>query len=463
MGTHGVLRFTHPGRFAIAAFGLFLLFAPGYRAFAEGGEGGGLSIIEREIHSFTLKAEKSESVSLVGDFNGWNERSHRMQRLTDGTWQVDVALRKGKVYEYAFLVDGKLVLDPANKISTSDGKLSVINVGEKAEIFIGDPTARMEAMQLSLNRLVEQIAFLSKQVEAVAGGLKDEHDLVLKKEAQVDMMRTELDTARMERVASSRDLIQKDAKLMEVTEKFNALRLDHQEKTALLDSQTQRVTTMQKSIDEFQTKFNNGLQETRDLREKSQTAASRASTAEQELGQLRTKCASLERDLRDKSTSLKILTGKTGGGGTDESTGSEVPGAGASSGTARGIHGSVLAVSEKINLLFVSVGLENGLSDGQSLYVYRGDALIAQVTVKKADKDQAEAFANDGFDWKRIHNGDTIVDVPRGPVEPPGPDDGSGDKGSVVPEKTPGANTDPEKTPEENPPTKTGEGRRHGG
>lgn len=462
MRTQGLSRAPHPGRFAVAALGVILLLAPAARSWSDEGAPGGLSIIEREIHGFTLKAEKAEAVSLVGDFNGWNERAHRMQRLSDGTWQVDVALRKGKVYEYAFLVDGKLTVDPANKISTADGKLSVINVGEKAEIFTGDPTARVEAMQLSLNRLVEQIAFLTKQVEAMSGGLKEEHELVLKKEAQVDMMRTELEGARLEKVASGRDLVMNQAKLQEVTEKFNALRLDHQEKTALLDSQTQRVTTMQKSIDEFQTKFNNSLQETRDLREKSQTAIARATTAEQELAQLRSRCATLEKDLREKTNSLNILAGRTGGG-TDLG-GGEGAGTGPTSGATKGIHGQVLAVSEKINLLYVSVGLENGVTDGQTLYVYRGDNLVAQIKVKQAEKGQAAAETAEGYDIKAIRNGDTIVDVPRGPVEPPRPGDGTGDKASAVPDKTgDGTAAEPIKTPEETPPTKTGEGRRHGG
>lgn len=390
----------------------------------------GLGVIQREIHGFTLKDDKAQSVSLVGDFNGWNERAHRMQKLGDGTWQVDAALRKGKLYEYAFLVDGKLVIDPANRITTTDGKFSVINIGEKAEVFVGDSGARMEAMQLSLNRLVEQIAYLSRQVEDLNGSLRNEHELVLKKEAQIDLIRNELESARMEKVASARDLVTKEAKLAEVTEKYNSLRLDHQEKTALLDSQTQRVTTMQKSIDEFQTKYNNVIQETRGLREKSQESGSKLATLETEVAQLRSKNQALERDLKDKTTSLEILTGRRVSGGSERGTETASQGTGpvmgGSAASSRGLNGNVLVVSDKLNLLFISVGEQNQVTEGMELFVYRDDQMIARILVNKVYPDQAEAEAKEGYDWKLIRNGDTVTDRPRGPIVEPGSGSGSG-------------------------------------
>ncbi len=433
----------------------------------------GLGVIEREIRGFTFKDDKAQSVSLVGDFNGWNERSHRMQKLGDGSWQVDVAVRKGKVYEYAFLVDGKLAIDPANKITTSDGKFSVINVGERAEIFVGDSSSRLEAMQLSLNRLVEQIAYLSRQVEELHGSLKSEHDLVLKKEAQIDLMRNELESARMEKVGSARDLITKEAKLGEVTEKFNALRLDHQEKSALLDSQTQRVTTMQKSIDEFQTKYNNVIQETRGLREKSTEAVSKTTNLEQEVARLKSRNQSLERDLKDKTTSLDILVGRKTSGGVEETPGVGPEGpVGGSTGSRHGINGNVLVVSDKMNLLYISVGEENGVSEGMELLVYRDDATVGKIIVKKVYKDQAEAEAGEGLDWRKIKNGDTVTDRPRagaGPAPDEGgsgsPEDG-GDKTGANPDGTGGTGTvvapsdKPADPPADKPAEQPGEGRR---
>jgi 1,4-alpha-glucan branching enzyme len=61
---------------------------------------------------FTLEAPAATTVSIVGDFNGWNPTSLPMRREADGTWTVEVPLAPGR-YAYSFLVDGQLARDPA--------------------------------------------------------------------------------------------------------------------------------------------------------------------------------------------------------------------------------------------------------------------------------------------------------------------------------------------------------------
>ncbi|HYV99713.1 MAG TPA: isoamylase early set domain-containing protein [Gemmatimonadaceae bacterium] len=62
---------------------------------------------------FTLRAPDAVTVTIVGDFNGWQRDALPLRRSRDGTtWTVDVPLRPGR-YTYAFLVDGVLSRDPA--------------------------------------------------------------------------------------------------------------------------------------------------------------------------------------------------------------------------------------------------------------------------------------------------------------------------------------------------------------
>lgn len=61
--------------------------------------------------SFICMAPNAQSVTLVGDFNDWNELGHPMQKHYDGSWQLQVTLGHGH-HHYAFVVDGKIVLDP---------------------------------------------------------------------------------------------------------------------------------------------------------------------------------------------------------------------------------------------------------------------------------------------------------------------------------------------------------------
>ena len=61
--------------------------------------------------NFFCAAPEAQSVAVVGDFNDWRPHVHPMQQQADGSWHLQIALNHGH-HHYAFLVDGKPVLDP---------------------------------------------------------------------------------------------------------------------------------------------------------------------------------------------------------------------------------------------------------------------------------------------------------------------------------------------------------------
>jgi 1,4-alpha-glucan branching enzyme len=67
----------------------------------------------RPLHlvNFFCHAPQAKSVSLVGDFNGWQPNGHLMTRMPDGGWTIRLELPHGH-HQYLFLVDGKPTLDP---------------------------------------------------------------------------------------------------------------------------------------------------------------------------------------------------------------------------------------------------------------------------------------------------------------------------------------------------------------
>jgi len=70
--------------------------------------------------NFICNAPQAQSVSLVGDFNRWDPAAHLMKRMPDRAWLLTVELKHGH-HRYAFLVDGKLTLDPyAQGITRND-------------------------------------------------------------------------------------------------------------------------------------------------------------------------------------------------------------------------------------------------------------------------------------------------------------------------------------------------------
>ncbi len=58
--------------------------------------------------TFTLPAEvQAETVALAGEFNGWSVEDTQLERGSDGTWRVTVALEPGRSYRYRYLLDGE--------------------------------------------------------------------------------------------------------------------------------------------------------------------------------------------------------------------------------------------------------------------------------------------------------------------------------------------------------------------
>ena len=79
---------------------------------------------------FKLYRADARQVFLSGNFNQWRKKATPMRDMGDGHWTVDILLKPGR-YEYRFLADGRIVMDPraARYVTAADGGLnSIINV-----------------------------------------------------------------------------------------------------------------------------------------------------------------------------------------------------------------------------------------------------------------------------------------------------------------------------------------------
>ncbi len=63
--------------------------------------------------TFTIEAPEVNNVSLMGDFNEWDEKAHPMRQYENNIWKKTVFLDPGR-YEYKFLIDGQWHKDPNN-------------------------------------------------------------------------------------------------------------------------------------------------------------------------------------------------------------------------------------------------------------------------------------------------------------------------------------------------------------
>lgn len=79
------------------------------------GEGPNAILVVDPNYVFRLKGHaEAREVSVSGSFNGWSEPGY-MMTFKDGAWVFPACLNTGK-HSYKFLVDGKWMLDPENKL-----------------------------------------------------------------------------------------------------------------------------------------------------------------------------------------------------------------------------------------------------------------------------------------------------------------------------------------------------------
>jgi hypothetical protein len=68
-----------------------------------------------------LLQPEARSVSVAGDFNGWDPGQTKMERSEGGMWTATIALKPGR-YQYMFVVDGKQwIADPFAVDGAGDG------------------------------------------------------------------------------------------------------------------------------------------------------------------------------------------------------------------------------------------------------------------------------------------------------------------------------------------------------
>ena len=75
--------------------------------------------------NFRYVDPKAKQVKLIGDFNGWDQEAHVMERTPDGAWFLQLSIHSGH-HRYLYLVDGEPMLDPqANGVTQSDEGIRV--------------------------------------------------------------------------------------------------------------------------------------------------------------------------------------------------------------------------------------------------------------------------------------------------------------------------------------------------
>ena len=132
------VRITPVGSLALAA-GLAAIMLTGAHFLPRGEHAGAarVAVASRpdtvHVVRFVFVAPGASSVTVAGDFNGWDATSHRLRPTgAEGVWSTSIPLASGR-HEYAFVIDGTTwVVDPDAPRALADefgAESSVIRVG----------------------------------------------------------------------------------------------------------------------------------------------------------------------------------------------------------------------------------------------------------------------------------------------------------------------------------------------
>jgi len=67
--------------------------------------------------TFSIKAPNAGKVNLAGSFNGWDQKTIKLKKGSDGVFSITIPLKAG-TYHYKFIVDGNWKADPEAKKNT---------------------------------------------------------------------------------------------------------------------------------------------------------------------------------------------------------------------------------------------------------------------------------------------------------------------------------------------------------
>lgn len=88
---------------------------PASGAVVYGGKRGRCEMLEKNANSVTFVFEPAgkhfQSVTVAGEFNGWNAGRDRMTLGPDGRWRCTLNLAPGE-YQYKYVADGQWLTDP---------------------------------------------------------------------------------------------------------------------------------------------------------------------------------------------------------------------------------------------------------------------------------------------------------------------------------------------------------------
>lgn len=368
------------------------LFAPRFA----GADDGKVPFELQEV-AFTYPDDNARAVCVIGDFNCWNEYIHDMQKGPDGVWKKTLRLRKGRVYEYGFSVDGKWVADPKNPVKTATGNLSILFIpgGDVETALAGGEVRPDVAVTLTYKKTQEQLDAIVRELAAMRVQSASHAGDLAKRDSELELLRNQVGSLRLEKTTLARDLDETRKQFEDLSKKVGTSETGAA-KIADLEEKNKELT---KSLTEAQNKLNRTLQDKLAQESLSSQTLKEYAEAKKQAKELDEKCHELMKELEEKNQILAA----TGVQSTPPVAPPKLPP------LSRKVLGEVQVVSPDTNILIVTAGSEAGVREGDELVVLREGERIGKIVIEGVHPGYSSAHTPEGTDWRTLRQGDQIA------------------------------------------------------
>lgn len=128
------------------------------------GEYGKNSVYFKTNYTFKLTGNtNAQKVVLSGNFNNWNKDDLNFIKVGNN-WELPIYLREGS-FQYHFLIDNQILLDPQNQLKTVNEKgqsVSVLNIGNPTIFSLENSSAQKVYLAGSFNNWNSQELLMKK-------------------------------------------------------------------------------------------------------------------------------------------------------------------------------------------------------------------------------------------------------------------------------------------------------------
>ncbi|MFN7181752.1 MAG: hypothetical protein ACK4NF_03620 [Planctomycetota bacterium] len=165
-------------------------------------------------YTFTYFSNTAQQVQIEGDFTGWLKIP--LEKMGN-RWAKTFKIKKARAYEYRFIVDGNPELDPNNKNKSEISNTSILYLDKEAK---NEPLNKKNA---NINFLLLTIKELSNTQKQFLEELKLLREEFVKKDLQIELLRTQLDKMKMEKKEDEQVCKHLQAQNDELNKKFETI------------------------------------------------------------------------------------------------------------------------------------------------------------------------------------------------------------------------------------------------